>query len=193
MEHNPRNPKKTGETPIVQTPNKFTPDRQEIFLQFMEDEHRLNAAARAAGVSQMTVWRLLETSPEFNALFQLAKQRHFERIEKEVYRRGVLGREEQLTFQGRLTGETKTVYSDRLLEFYTKRHIAEYRDQKDDRKPIPVNGGAGSVDFAKLPRDKRDLIRRLLAGDDIIEAEAVDAEMVDITPADSEEDTGEDI
>lgn len=88
----------------------------------------LQKSARAAGVSPSTVKSHLQTDPHFQAAFDEAMQDFREIVEGEVYRRAILGWEEEVYQQGEYVGTIRR-FDPRLLELLAKRHIPEYKEK----------------------------------------------------------------
>jgi hypothetical protein len=85
-------------------------------------------AARLCHVnpSLHTYWKKVD--PEYAKAFEEATEMLCDMAEGEVYRRGIEGWEETLSFQGKLTGDKVKRYSDNLAMFFLKRYRPEFRD-----------------------------------------------------------------
>lgn len=103
------------------------------------------AGARAAGVFITTFRRIEKNDPVFAAHIQEAMEIFKERLEVEVYKRGVHGWKEPIVQKGQLVRDdegnvvTTQKYDSQVFQMYTKRHIREYRDQSS--MDLNVSGG----------------------------------------------------
>lgn len=100
-------------------------------------------ACAAAGVSYETLRQHLRTDELFAEAWEEARLDYCASLEAEVHRRAVEGVREPII--GRVGKDEDGVityvrrYSDRLLEFHAKRHIAEYRERS--QVDVSVQGG----------------------------------------------------
>ncbi len=87
----------------------FTPDRQQIFLDTLEEVGDVKLAANAAGITARTAYNCGQRHPEFHRLME------------EAYRE----------FQSRLEtlATQRSKISDRIFELQLKRHIPEYSEK----------------------------------------------------------------
>jgi hypothetical protein len=120
--------------PIV----KCTPAVKAAYLKRLGEIGREQECADVAGVSLGLLREHMKKDPEFAAAVEVAKERYRDRIEAEIYRRGVEGVETPVFGKDGQVG-IKITYSDRMLELHAKRHIAAYRDQS--RIDHNVQGG----------------------------------------------------
>lgn len=84
-----------------------------------------------------------DNDPDFAQRWHDAKERGLDACEDEAVRRGIIGYEEPLTYQGRKTGQSITRYSDTLLMFYLngrRSHVFKHRTAVEgaDGKPLAV-------------------------------------------------------
>lgn len=83
----------------------------EPFLAALREYPVLSHAAKAVDINRSTAWRRMEADPDFKAAVEEAMEEGIDRAEQEAFRRGVVGYEEPLTYQGRITW---------LLEHYNR-------------------------------------------------------------------------
>jgi len=123
---------------------KFDQDARERFLRSYEKTGLVFVSCQAAGVSEETVRAYTRDNIEnFADMYAEAKGRYRDSLEAEIHRRAVLGVEEPI-IGGKDRDEIVTYvqrYSDRLLEFHAKRHIAEYREKSQ----IELNVKSGVI------------------------------------------------
>lgn len=139
-------------------------------------------ACAAAGVSYETLRQHLRTDELFAEAWEEARLDYCASLEAEVHRRAVEGVREPII--GRVGKDEDGVityvrrYSDRLLEFHAKRHIAEYRE----RSQVDVSVQGGVMVIAQPAATVEDALARIdrehaLALEDRREAqEAIDAQ-----------------
>lgn len=114
---------------------KFDADAQMRFLSFFEEHGQFYMAARCAGVCGQTVQNHLKANPEFKEAFDEVKGIFRDKIEGEIRRRAIEGYDEYITCKDGLVmnKEGNPVmqrrFSDRLLDIFARRHIAEYREK----------------------------------------------------------------
>jgi hypothetical protein len=104
-----------------------TADHQEKFLKAFSEHANLSLAAKTAGVARNEHYRWLE-DPEYVIRFKRAYQCACDAVDAEIRRRGVLGYEEPVFFQGRECGQI-TKFDSTLLIFFAKGMMPEkYKD-----------------------------------------------------------------
>lgn len=108
-------------------------------LELIEEYGTIGKAAKMFGVALATLHRARKEDPHFERDIQQALQLHRDKIDLEVYKRAMEGWDEPVYFQGQVVGYVKKK-SDKLLQFYAKRHIKEYRES-DSSGSINVNAG----------------------------------------------------
>ncbi len=123
---------------------KFDEDARARFLRNYAATGLVYVSCQAAGVSEETVRAYTRDNIEgFADDYATAKGMYRDSLEAEIHRRAVLGVEEPI-IGGKDRDEIVTTvqrYSDRLLEFHAKRHIAEYREKSQ----IDVNVKSGVI------------------------------------------------
>lgn len=129
-----------------------------LFLEQLASEPNVSKACRAAGISATAVYSRRSHDVDFRRQWDEALMVGVDRIEEELHRRAVLGVDEPLSFQGRLTGDKVRKFSDPLLALYVKRWKPEYRD----RSTVDMN--AKIEDHQALTEEqKAELIRQVVA------------------------------
>lgn len=134
---------KTGlPRPPQRRSHRFDYDAQERFLRSIENQGRITVAAEAVGVSAECAREYIRSDREgFAERFNEAMQVFRDKIEEEIHRRAMEGVDEPI-IGGKDRDEVVAHvrrYSDRLLEFYAKRHIPEYRER--GQLDVNVSGG----------------------------------------------------
>lgn len=98
----------------------------------------LTKAACEVGVHRTTLWRWAQEANDFAEALENCRAELLDEVEAEIFRRAVIGWDEPLSYQGRLTGDVIHRYSDRLLEYlskalapekYRERYIVQATDQ----------------------------------------------------------------
>jgi hypothetical protein len=134
----------------------------------------LTYAARAAGISRVTVYAWQEHDPEFAAALREAAIESTEALEREAYRRAHGGVLQSVYQQGQRVGQVRK-YSDVLLIFLLKARKPEvYRDVIDARGTLAPGDAAAAA--ALEPSDsERAAFRAFLrsrprgGGDDVLD------------------------
>lgn len=189
--------KKTGEVFSPGNPNssnttynrvpKWTDEQRAIFVATIAITGQPQKAADAAGVSITAAKDLYASDAEFANDVDSAKRRFNERLETEIYRRGVEGWEEPVF--GLCDGDTQQVgtvrkYSDRMLELIAKRHMPAYRsdakalanpNQHHPSDALGLGGPVGaagqlSLDLASLSPESRAQLRAILEREQTLHA-----------------------
>jgi hypothetical protein len=148
-----RKPRGPNKEPSVA--RKFTPEVQEIFIRVFTECNSVSQAAKAVGVTTMTVYRAKKEDPNFADLFQKANEVILDNLEKEAYRRAVTGVKKPVYYQGRLVGYELT-YSDRLLEMLLRGRSDKYHNKSE----VAV-GGKVEVEVTAITA-KQKLLERVL-------------------------------
>ncbi len=78
-------------------------DWTELFLAAVREWPTIAHGARAAGVSYMTAWKRIKEDAPFGEAAKLAMEEGIDRAEQEAFRRGVVGFEEPVVYQGQIT------------------------------------------------------------------------------------------
>lgn len=125
---------------------KLTEARREIFLKHYRKTGALWISADAAHVSGFTVRLHMKEDDEFRHRVEEALNQYRDSLEREIHRRGVEGVDEPVFHQGIKVAMVRK-YSDKLLEFHAKRHIAAYRD----KVTADVNLGGGVLVVTPKP------------------------------------------
>lgn len=103
-----------------------TPKVREDFLTHISNGASIQLAADLVGHSRTAIYKWLREDPEFRAEYDQASEGANDRVDDEVWRRGVRGVRKAVFHQGRIVAYER-VYSDRLLELRAKRS-GRYRD-----------------------------------------------------------------
>jgi hypothetical protein len=102
-----------AETPDTVRVDGWTGARRVLFLERLEEQGSIIAAARAAGMSRRAVYRLLPRAPAFAAAFAKALAAHTATLADTLFDRAIHGHEVPIFHNGELVG-TRTVHHDRL-------------------------------------------------------------------------------
>lgn len=96
-----------------------TPQVREEFLTHVRNGASLQLAADLCGHSRSTFRKIAEADPEFAEALEEAREGRFDRVDDEVWRRGVRGVRKAVYHQGKIIAFER-VYSDRMLELMAK-------------------------------------------------------------------------
>lgn len=152
-------------------PNTFTAERKAIFLSVLEETASPKAAAAAAGVVRSTAFYHRRNDLEFAAAWEAAVEVALDALLEEAYRRSVIGHDEPLVHQGKLstvtdpvTGEERVQtirkYSDRLMEVLLKWRYP----QMADKLSVKVEStGLDAQSLLAMPADERAQLVALLS------------------------------
>lgn len=121
-------------------PIKFTAESRQRFLAAFSLTGALQEAARAAGVSPMTVRSHLKNDPAFKDAYDEAYEDFKEALQNEALRRAIMGWDEPVYQKGEQVGTIRK-YDTRLLELLLKRHIPEFKEKHQ----VDVNVAAGTL------------------------------------------------
>jgi len=140
--------------------------KQALFLEKYSNCGNISTACREAGIGRATYYEWIKEYPEFAHECHFAEQIAADKIHAELWRRGIEGYDEPLSFQGRLTGDVVRKYSDKLAIELARAHDPRFRHDQN----VNVRGAIG---VALVDPDK---IRQMIneAHDQI---EADDSEM----------------
>ncbi|MFA7460158.1 MAG: hypothetical protein WCY60_04035 [Trueperaceae bacterium] len=153
-------------------PNTFTPERKARFLEVLADTCSPKQASAAVGIVRSTAFYHRANDMEFRAAWDKAIDEALDSVLEESYRRAVLGVDEPVIHQGRLstvadpeTGEERPLtvrkHSDRLLEVLMK---FRYGDQLAERLRVKVEDtGLSAEGLLAMPADERAQLVALLS------------------------------
>lgn len=133
-------------------PYKFTLKVQLLFCEHLAILGRVTHAARASGISPLTVKATEKNDPNFAEMIGLAQMEYRDRIAAEVYRRAVEGWEVPI-----IGGQWKDSivayerkFSDRLLEMEAKRVDTGYRE----KQALNIGQSGGVIVINASPTEK---------------------------------------
>lgn len=171
------------------------PEAQAVFCQIVEVTGSRQAAMDALGIkSWATVQRQLDKSPVFSELAEAAANRHRDALYQSAYARATHGylvpviggrnKDEIVAWERR--------YSDTLTALLLKRHFPEFREAVSPKALVQINTGptVNLPDIRKLPKEKRDALRLLLAPgepDPSADTEVILTEVVASEPSPSDD------
>ena len=155
-------------------PVQFDADLKSRFLALYGICGQLQRSAKEVGISPATVRNHLKVDPDFKAAFKEAYGDFQEAIEREAYRRALMGWEEPVFQQGLQVGTIRK-FDSRLLELMLKRHNPEYKESFT----VDHNVTGGIMVVPQL-ESKPEWEKR----------NAIDAEVVDETPTNEEQNDG---
>jgi len=158
---------------------KMTTERKEVFLEHLAKHGLIGHAAWAASPhskdgAKSSFLEERKKDPEFAAAWDEALVMAEEAILKEMHRRGVEGMVEDVYGSlGKDAGSgvvgQKRVYSDRLLELYSRVQNSKVARALSQAKKVEVSGKVVTTDLGldKLNTKQQDLLQQLLeAGDE---------------------------
>lgn len=103
--------------------------KKQFIAALLENGGFVQQAVRTAKTSREFVNNQYNTDPEFALLWDTVMELANETIEREIYRRAVVGVDKPLSNKGLLTGHNIKEYSDNLLMFIAKARMPQkYRD-----------------------------------------------------------------
>jgi hypothetical protein len=150
----------TGQNILVEEivpQRRFTPDVARQFLINYARTGRKAASARAAGISYNVIRDMEVNNDAFADMVEEARHMFVDKIDREVYRRGIEGWLEPVfnVKTGQLIGH-KLVHSDKMLEMAAKKHDPEGYGNKVDVNQtvsggvveIPMSSGSMEEDLA---------------------------------------------
>ena len=99
---------------------KFTAERQQKFFDLLSELGNVSKACEMVPVTRTTVYKYRLEHEEFAAKWKEAETLAADALEDEAWRRAKEGVPRALSYQGQLTGDIVTDYSDTLLIFLLK-------------------------------------------------------------------------
>lgn len=153
-------------------PNTFTSERRARFLEVLEETCSPKVAAAAVGITRSTAFYHKANDLEFRAAWERAIDVALDAVLEESYRRAVIGVDEPLVHQGRIstaidpaTGEERPLtvrkHSDRLLEVLMR---WRYGDQLAERLRVKVEDtGLSAEGLLAMPAAERAQLVALLS------------------------------
>lgn len=157
----PRIAKKTDKPTGNPTGVRLAPERWTELLTFVVTSGgNISRACEKAKITRMAVYNKRDADPVFAEQLAIAQERGVDVLEDEATRRAFEGTEEPVGFHQGVSYETKTVYSDALIQFLLKgRRPERYRDRVEN-VDTRANGPSR---FAKLTAEEleEELKRRL--------------------------------
>jgi hypothetical protein len=137
---------------LNRNPYKFTLKVQMLFCEHLSILGRVTHAARASGISPLTVKATEKSNPAFAEMIGLAQMEYRDKVAAEVYRRAIEGydvpiiggreKDRVVAFERR--------YSDRLLEMEAKRVDSGYRE----KQALNIGQAGGVIVINASPTDK---------------------------------------
>lgn len=114
--------------------------KKQFIAALLDNGGFVEQAVRSAKTSRRFINEQYNADPEFALLWDTVMELANESIEREVYRRAVVGVDKPLHNKGFLTGDSVKEWSDNLLMFLAKARMpSKYRD-------VPQKGGELSED-----------------------------------------------
>lgn len=150
---------------LARNPYKFTLKVQLVFCEHLAILGRVTHAARAAGISPLTVKALEKNSPEFAEMVGLAQMEYRDKVAQEVYRRAIEGWDEPIIGgkdKDRIVAYVRK-FSDKLLELEAKRVDSGYRE----KQTLNVGQSGGVIVINQAPTEKepwREKYNQAIAG-----------------------------
>jgi len=94
-------------------PSQFSPAKKGAFLEAYRKIGTVAAAARVAGVDRRTHARWIKADPRYAAAFEESHEDFIELLEQEARRRGIVGWDEPVVYQGAYCYETDATTGQR--------------------------------------------------------------------------------
>jgi len=108
-------------------------DWKALFLLALAEVPVISHACKAAGVNRVTAWRAREADEEFAKAWDEAMEEGVDRAEQEAFRRAVVGYEEPVVHQGRLS-----YLYERYVDDDGKEHYRPVLDANGQPVPLTV-------------------------------------------------------
>lgn len=121
---------------------KITPKVMADILNSIAEIGTIYKACLRHGILPRTVEKLRKLNPELDDLVKQARRLYATQLEDVIHTRAVNGTQEPVFYQGMIVGY-KTVYDTTLLQMLARRHIPEFREQKN--VDVNVSGGVLAV------------------------------------------------
>lgn len=159
-------------------------DWKPAFLEAFRKTGMATHAADVAGISRRRVYQVRASDPEFAAAWDDVVERTTEVMEREAYRRAVVGTEKPVFQGGRQVGTIRE-HSDVLLMFLIKKRNPEYRENytvrheggRTDRLDVNVRLDAGQREgLAEILRSRPVVVDSTAVDMPVPELEAGDGE-----------------
>lgn len=129
--------------PVAAT--RLTPKKRAKFLKSLAETGNVSEAAKSIGASRPGLYKARDLDENLARAWDSALETASDTLIAEVRRRGLEGFEEELHYQGELTGDVVTKYSDVLLIFLVKGLRPEFRDSKGVSVAVATEGRATVV------------------------------------------------
>ena len=126
--------KKTGRRAKVKSPTNTTPKKtwQDVFLESLQKEPNITAAAKSAGINRSYAYEARESDAVFAAAWDEALAASVDKAEAALFGRAVDGVDEPVYQGGKMVGKVRR-YSDTLLIFLLKSHRPQvYRERAEN-------------------------------------------------------------
>ncbi len=132
-----------------------------LWLEAFEGLGTVSDACKAAGVGRTTVYRARQEDEAFALAWHDLEEQTTERMEREAHRRGVMGVERDVYYQGQVVGAERQ-FSDTLLIFMLKSRKPDvYRDNVKVEHAGEVKQ-THSVDLGRLSADEKRALLELV-------------------------------
>jgi hypothetical protein len=133
-------------------PYKFTLKVQLLFCEHLSILGRVTHAARASGISPLTVKAAEKNDPNFAEMVGLAQMEYRDKVAAEVYRRAIEGWDVPIIggqWKDQVVAHERR-YSDRLLEMEAKRVDSGYRE----KQALNIGQAGGVIVINASPSEK---------------------------------------
>ncbi len=133
-------------------PYKFTLKVQMLFCEHLAILGRVTHAARASGISPLTVKATEKSNPEFAEMVGLAQMEYRDKVAAEVYRRAIEGWDVPIVggqWKDKVVAYERK-FSDRLLEMEAKRVDSGYREKQS----LNIGQAGGVIVINASPTEK---------------------------------------
>lgn len=117
-----------------------TEARKNNFLAALKETCNVTEAAKIAGFTARTAYNHRVSDPDFKERWDAVEIEVRDKIEGEIWRRGVEGIDKPIFYQGKPVATVKE-YSDRMLELLAKGHM---KDRYGDQSKVELTGKDGA-------------------------------------------------
>ena len=120
--------------------SEITPKQKENFLVLLKETCNVSKSAELAGFAAKTAYNHRDKDAEFREKWDAIEIEVKDKVEGEIWRRGVEGIDKPIFYQGKPVATVKE-YSDRMLELLARGHMPE---RYGDKAKVELTGANGA-------------------------------------------------